>query len=44
VSTDIADAEPEEQVSIDELKNFPIGRDAGLRQLVQRPQNEIAPR
>jgi hypothetical protein len=44
VSTDIADAEPEEQVPIDEVKNFPIGRDTDLRQVVQRPQNEIAPR
>ena len=44
VSTDIADAEPEEQVLIDEMKNLSICRDLGLRQVVQHPQNEIAPR
>jgi hypothetical protein len=33
-----------EQFLIDQVKNLSIGRNAGLRQVVQRPQNEIAPR
>ena len=44
MSIDIANAQTEEQVLIDEVKNFPIRRDAGLRQVVQRPENEIPPR
>ena len=44
MSIDIANAQTEDQVPIDEVKNFPIGRDIDLRQVVQHPQNEITPR
>lgn len=44
MSIDVANAQTGEQVPIDEVKNLSIGRDGGLRQVVQRAQNEIAPR
>jgi hypothetical protein len=41
VSIDIANAQTEEQAMIDEVKNLSIGRDIGLRQVVQRAQHQI---
>ena len=44
MSIDIAEATPKEEMSTDEVKNFSIGRDIGLRQVLQSPDNLIAPR
>jgi hypothetical protein len=39
---DISDTEPEERLLTDEMQRFPIRGDAGLGQVLQGTQNEIA--
>ena len=41
MNVDIADAKPEKQMLVNEVKNFSICSDAGLRQLLQGAQDEM---
>ena len=42
VDINVSDAEPGQSMKLNEFQDFPIGRDAGLRQIRQSGKNSVA--